>query len=67
MQGFYYISLDTKIHEITFSITEMSVFRIYTEPHAIDVDIWLYLEKFGSERKRTGREKGVGGYELKRI
>jgi hypothetical protein len=29
-------------HPITFTITEPSQFRIYVEPHSVDIDIWLY-------------------------
>ena len=36
------MSIDLKIHEMAFTITETSAFRIYTEPHDVDVDVWLY-------------------------
>ena len=42
MQGFYYINLPLKIHDMKLSLNQTSVLRIYTEPHDIDVDIWLY-------------------------
>lgn len=42
IQAEYYIDVDHSSHEITFSLTQESVFRLYAEPHWVDVDVWLY-------------------------
>jgi hypothetical protein len=42
LQGWYYINLDSRVHETTFNITTPSLFRVYSEPHEIDIDLWLY-------------------------
>lgn len=31
-------------HAITFTLTQPSAFRIYIEPHSVDIDIWLYKD-----------------------
>jgi hypothetical protein len=31
-------------HAITFTLTQPSAFRIYIEPHYVDIDIWLYKD-----------------------
>jgi hypothetical protein len=31
-------------HAITFTLTQESAFRIYIEPHTVDIDIWLYKD-----------------------
>lgn len=43
IQGFYYVNPVTRLHQITFTITQESLFRIYTEPHDVDIDVRLYL------------------------
>lgn len=43
IQADYYIDIDHFTHEITFTLTQDSVFRLYAEPHWVDVDAWLYL------------------------
>eukprot|EP01119_Soliformovum_irregulare_P024045 TRINITY_DN853_c0_g1_i1.p1 TRINITY_DN853_c0_g1~~TRINITY_DN853_c0_g1_i1.p1 ORF type:complete len:3439 (+),score=826.93 TRINITY_DN853_c0_g1_i1:91-10407(+) len=41
----YYIDLDTQTHDTYFTLNQESVIRVYTEPHWVDVDIWLYRLK----------------------
>ena len=38
----YFIDYENIQHSITFSLSETSVLRIYTEPHKVDIDVWLY-------------------------
>jgi len=42
LQGWYYINQDARQHETRFTLTTRSVFRVYTEPFEIDIDLWLY-------------------------
>eukprot|EP01104_Vermistella_antarctica_P009829 TRINITY_DN2573_c0_g2_i1.p1 TRINITY_DN2573_c0_g2~~TRINITY_DN2573_c0_g2_i1.p1 ORF type:complete len:3323 (+),score=759.25 TRINITY_DN2573_c0_g2_i1:349-9969(+) len=41
-QGDYYLDLDHMSHETVFTLNHDSLFRVYSEPHWVDIDIWLY-------------------------
>lgn len=41
----YFIDLVNYRTEIYFSLQQNSVFRVYVEPHWVDVDLWLYALK----------------------
>ncbi len=43
LQGYYYIDVAHRYHEIEFRLEQDSLFRMYLQPHWVDVDIWLYL------------------------
>jgi hypothetical protein len=42
MQGWYYINQAARLHETVFVLNDRSLFRAYSEPHEIDIDIWLF-------------------------
>eukprot|EP01125_Pyxidicula_operculata_P010689 TRINITY_DN351_c0_g3_i1.p1 TRINITY_DN351_c0_g3~~TRINITY_DN351_c0_g3_i1.p1 ORF type:complete len:3455 (-),score=945.65 TRINITY_DN351_c0_g3_i1:93-9641(-) len=42
VQNEFYIDLDHSSHDVSFTLKEDSYFRIYTEPHDVDIDIWLW-------------------------
>ncbi|KAF2072712.1 hypothetical protein CYY_005972 [Polysphondylium violaceum] len=42
LQDNYYVDVASTSHTTTFTIKEPSLFRAYTEPHRVDVDLWLY-------------------------
>lgn len=42
LQNKYYVDVDNHVHEMRFSLLEDSVFRAYTEPHWLDIDMWLF-------------------------
>lgn len=41
LQGDYYIDLVHTEHNMEFTLTKESYFRVYSEPHEIDIDLWL--------------------------
>eukprot|EP01114_Cavostelium_apophysatum_P014626 TRINITY_DN383_c0_g1_i1.p1 TRINITY_DN383_c0_g1~~TRINITY_DN383_c0_g1_i1.p1 ORF type:complete len:3487 (+),score=923.94 TRINITY_DN383_c0_g1_i1:225-10685(+) len=60
LQGDYYVDIDNLQHEIAFSLSQNSVFRAYAEPHAVDIDLWLYLINPDGTRKSI--DSGVAIY-----
>eukprot|EP01125_Pyxidicula_operculata_P010688 TRINITY_DN351_c0_g2_i3.p1 TRINITY_DN351_c0_g2~~TRINITY_DN351_c0_g2_i3.p1 ORF type:complete len:2844 (-),score=811.49 TRINITY_DN351_c0_g2_i3:165-8696(-) len=42
LQNDYYIDQDHSTHEMSFSLKTDSYFRVYVEPHDIDIDVWLW-------------------------
>jgi hypothetical protein len=38
----YFIDFENFQHNTFFSLSQNSVLRVYTEPHKVDIDIWLY-------------------------
>eukprot|EP01116_Phalansterium_solitarium_P020047 TRINITY_DN57_c0_g1_i6.p1 TRINITY_DN57_c0_g1~~TRINITY_DN57_c0_g1_i6.p1 ORF type:complete len:3361 (+),score=947.88 TRINITY_DN57_c0_g1_i6:1118-11200(+) len=42
LEGDYFIDVNNFKHDITFTLTAPSVFRLYIEAHYIDLDFWLY-------------------------
>ncbi|KYQ93296.1 hypothetical protein DLAC_05961 [Tieghemostelium lacteum] len=42
LQDDYYLDLVSGSHNMMFSLNTTSVLRVYTEPHHVDVDLWLY-------------------------
>ncbi|KAM9960930.1 hypothetical protein ACTFIW_010090 [Dictyostelium discoideum] len=42
LQDNFYLDIVSGGHDIFFTITETSVLRVYSEPHQLDVDLWLY-------------------------
>ncbi|EGC36415.1 hypothetical protein DICPUDRAFT_54646 [Dictyostelium purpureum] len=42
LQDDFYIDMATGGHDTFIPITKESLLRIYTEPHHVDVDLWLY-------------------------
>jgi len=52
LQGDFYLDLEHGYHDISFSITEDSLFRAYSERHEIDIDLWLY-KLLGNNRQQT--------------
>jgi len=45
LQGDYYIDVNHYGHDMFFRIEEESYFRVYTEPHEVDIDLWLFKEQ----------------------
>jgi hypothetical protein len=45
LHGDYYIDTDNMKHDMYFTITQDSVLRAYTEPHWVDIDMYLYKLK----------------------
>eukprot|EP01133_Synstelium_polycarpum_P007915 gene7915-9294_t len=43
IQDNYYIDIDTGSAQTTFTLSTPSVIRVYSEPHKVDIDLWLYL------------------------
>eukprot|EP01104_Vermistella_antarctica_P016314 TRINITY_DN5531_c0_g3_i1.p1 TRINITY_DN5531_c0_g3~~TRINITY_DN5531_c0_g3_i1.p1 ORF type:complete len:2899 (+),score=777.51 TRINITY_DN5531_c0_g3_i1:457-8697(+) len=41
-QGNFYVDLVHRSHTTLFTLEHDSLFRIYSEPHWVDIDIWLY-------------------------
>ncbi|KAN0043380.1 hypothetical protein ACTA71_011032 [Dictyostelium dimigraforme] len=42
IQDNFYLDIVSGGHDIFFTLNETSVLRCYTEPHQLDVDLWLY-------------------------
>lgn len=45
LSGEYYVDLQARSHDTTFTLQTASVIRVYTEPHWVDIDVLLFLVK----------------------
>ena len=57
LRGDYFIDYENFQHNMYFSLAQDSVLRLYTEPHKVDIDIWLY--SVGTDGKLTYIDAGV--------
>ncbi|EGG18641.1 hypothetical protein DFA_04136 [Cavenderia fasciculata] len=65
IQDNYYIDMDSGSHTIFIQITQPSVMRVYSEPHKVDIDLWLYsLNPDGSYAQNVDRGITFGHEEV---
>jgi len=63
IQDNFYIDIASASHTTTFTITQPSLFRVYTEPHRVDVDLWLYTTNSKGELVNVVDKSLAFGYE----
>lgn len=57
LQGYFYIDVAHQEHSMYFKLAEDSLFRIYAQPHWVDIDLWLY--RIGKTKTETIANGGL--------